>query len=118
LGGSTPGDISDYERKVAATQRILGGNGGQTPAPADPNNLGTYNGTRDRWKLNTRLEAPATPYMLRTGWVIPALLLTAMESELPGTITAQVSQDVYDSGTGNYLLIPQGSRLVGEYANA
>ena len=41
-----------------------------------------------------------------------------MESELPGTITAQVSQDVYDSGTGNYLLIPQGSRLVGEYANA
>jgi type IV secretion system protein TrbI len=118
LGGSTPGDISDYERKVAATQRVLGGNGGQPSAPADPNNLGTYNGTRDRWKLNTRLEAPATPYMLRTGWVIPALLLTAMESELPGTITAQVSQDVYDSGTGNYLLIPQGSRLVGEYANA
>src|ERR1700738_3669673 len=54
----------------------------------------------------------------RTGWVIPALLLTAMESELPGTITAQVSEDVYDSGTGHYLLIPQGSRLVGEYANA
>jgi type IV secretion system protein VirB10 len=68
--------------------------------------------------LNTRLEAPTTPYILRTGWVIPALLLTAMESELPGTITAQVSEDVYDSGTGNYLLIPQGSRLVGEYANA
>src|SRR6202048_3611322 len=54
----------------------------------------------------------------RTGWVIPALLLTAMESELPGTITAQVSEDVYDTPTGNYLLIPQGSRLVGEYRNA
>jgi type IV secretory pathway VirB10-like protein len=118
LGGSTPGDISDYERKVANAQRLLGINGGQPAGPLDPNGLGTYNGSRDRWKLNSRLEAPTTPYILRTGWVIPALLLTAMESELPGTITAQVSQDVYDSGTGNYLLIPQGSRLVGEYANA
>jgi type IV secretion system protein TrbI len=117
LGGSSPGDISAYERKVTDAQRLLG-TGGQTPGPLDSNSLRTYNGLRDRWKLNSRLEAPTTPYILRTGWVIPALLLTAMESELPGTITAQVSQDVYDSGTGNYLLIPQGSRLVGEYANA
>jgi type IV secretion system protein TrbI len=104
LGGSTAPEIDEYERKATAA--------------GQPNNLATYDGTRDRWKLNTRLEAPATPYILRTGWVIPALLLTAMESELPGTITAQVSQDVYDSGSGRYLLIPQGSRLVGEYANA
>jgi type IV secretion system protein VirB10 len=41
-----------------------------------------------------------------------------MDAELPGTIIAQVSQDVYDTPTGNYLLIPQGSRLVGEYSNA
>lgn len=111
LGGSTPGDIAGYEQKA------LGINGEQPPPP-NPNSLGTYTGPRDRWTLNTRLEKPATPYILRTGWVIPALLLTAMESELPGTITAQVSEDVYDSGTGNYLLIPQGSRLVGEYASA
>jgi type IV secretory pathway VirB10-like protein len=117
LGGSTPGDISDYERKMADTQRLLGVPGIPSASP-NPNNLGTYDGSRDRWTLNTRLEAPTTPYILRTGWVIPALLLTAMESELPGKITAQVSEDVYDSGTGNYLLIPQGSRLVGEYANA
>jgi type IV secretion system protein VirB10 len=116
-GGSTPGDISEYQRKVLDAERLLGLNGGQPP-PSDPNSLATYNGNRDRWKINTHLEAPTTPYMLRTGWVIPALLLTAMESELPGTVTAQVSQDVFDSRTGNYLLIPQGSRLVGEYANA
>jgi len=97
LGGSTPGDISDYERKVADTQRLLGVPGIPSASP-NPNNLGTYDGSRDRWKLNTRLEAPTTPYILRTGWVIPALLLTAMESELPGTITAQVSEDVYDAG--------------------
>jgi type IV secretion system protein TrbI len=118
LGGSTPSDISDYERKVVDTQRVFGINGGQPPGPLDPNGLGTYNGSRDRWKLNTRLEAPTTPYILRTGFVIPALLLSAMESELPGTIISQVSQDVYDTPTGNYLLIPQGSRLVGEYSNA
>jgi type IV secretory pathway VirB10-like protein len=88
------------------------------PAPLNPNALSTYNGTKDRWNLNTRLEKPPTPYILRTGWVIPALMLTAMESELPGTITAQVSQDVYDTPMGRYLLIPQGSRLVGEYANS
>jgi type IV secretion system protein TrbI len=116
LGGSTPSDIADYQRQALAAQRLLGINGGQPPPP-DPNNLNTYNGYRDRWKLNTHLEAPATPYILRTGAVIPGLLLSAMESELPGTIIAQVSQDVYDTPTGDYLLIPQGSRLVGEYSN-
>jgi type IV secretory pathway VirB10-like protein len=120
LGGSTPDDIASYERKVAATQKGLGLNGEPVPPP-DPNSLSTYDGNgpaRDRWKLNTHLEAPTTPYILRTGAVIPGLLLSAMESELPGAITAQVSQDVYDTPTGNFLLIPQGSRLVGAYSNA
>jgi type IV secretion system protein VirB10 len=117
LGGSTPGDISEYQRKVLDAERLLGLNGGQSPPP-DPNSLNTYNGHGDRWKLNTHLEAPTTPYILRTGAVIPALLLSAMESELPGTIIAQVSRDVFDTATGDYLLVPQGSRLIGEYANA
>jgi type IV secretion system protein VirB10 len=118
LGGSTPGDIGEYQRKVLDAERQLGLNGGQPPPPADPNSLATYNGHGDRWKLNTRLEAPTTPYILRTGAVIPALLLSAMDAELPGTIIAQVSQDVYDTPKGEYLLVPQGSRLVGEYSNA
>jgi type IV secretion system protein VirB10 len=117
LGGSTPGDITQYERKVLDAERLLGLNGGQPPPP-DPNSLATYSGYRDRWKLNTHLEAPTTAYILRTGAVIPGLLLSAMDAELPGTIIAQVSQDVYDTPTGEYLLIPQGSRLVGEYSNA
>jgi type IV secretion system protein VirB10 len=86
--------------------------------PKDPNALSSYNGTKDRWTLNTHLEPPLTPYIIRTGFVIPALLMSAMESELPGTIIAQVSQDVYDTATGRYLLIPQGSRLLGQYSNA
>jgi len=90
---------------------------GVAPTPRDPNNLGTYNGAKDRWTLNSRPEPPISPYVLQTGSVIPALLISAMESELPGTIIAQVSQDVYDTPTGNYLLIPQGSKLIGEYSN-
>ena len=117
LGGSTAGDITEYQRKVLDAERLLGLNGGQPP-PRDPNNLDTYSGYRDRWKLNTHLEPPTTPYILRTGAVIPGLLLSAIDAELPGTIIAQVSQDVYDTPTGEYLLIPQGSRLVGEYSNA
>ena len=93
LGGSTPGDITEYQRKVLDAERLLGVNGGQPPPPPDPNSLATYNGYRDRWKLNTHLEAPTTPYILRTGAVIPGLLLSAMDAELPGTIIAQVSQD-------------------------
>jgi type IV secretion system protein VirB10 len=93
LGGSTPGDITEYQRKMLDAERLLGVNGGQPPPPPDPNSLATYNGYRDRWKLNTHLEAPTTPYILRTGAVIPGLFLSAMDAELPGTIIAQVSQD-------------------------
>jgi type IV secretory pathway VirB10-like protein len=91
---------------------------GTAPTPMDPNSLSTYSGERDRWKLNNRVEKPAGKYVLQTGWVIPALLLSGMESELPGMIVAQVSQDVFDSPSGRYLLIPKGTRLVGEYSNA
>lgn len=56
-----------------------------------------------------------SPYELKRGSVIPATLITGLNSDLPGRITAQVSQNVYDSGTGYRLLIPQGARLFGRY---
>jgi type IV secretory pathway VirB10-like protein len=62
-----------------------------------------------------RLEAPASPYVVQAGSVIAAALITGLESDLPGQITAQVTENVYDSPTGHTLLIPQGARLVGEY---
>ncbi|MEM7671582.1 MAG: TrbI/VirB10 family protein, partial [Pseudomonadota bacterium] len=49
------------------------------------------------------------------GTLIPASLVTGINSDLPGTIVAQVTQPVYDTVTGQYLLIPQGSRLIGRY---
>ncbi len=72
-------------------------------------------GSSDRWTLDSELEAPTTPYELRTGFIVPATLISGINSDLPGQIMAQVSQDVYDTPTGKYKLIPLGSRLVGEY---
>ncbi|GHS92678.1 hypothetical protein FACS1894139_04610 [Planctomycetales bacterium] len=62
-------------------------------------------------------DAPSTRYILRTGSVIPAMLVGGINSDLPGQIIGQVSQNVYDTPTGKHLLIPQGSRLIGEYAS-
>jgi type IV secretory pathway VirB10-like protein len=53
--------------------------------------------------------------VLQAGAVIPAALLTGLRSDLPGLVTAQVTEDVYDSPTGRFLLIPQGARLIGQY---
>lgn len=62
-----------------------------------------------------RLRPPASPYVLQAGSTIPAALATGLRSDLPGQVTAQVTEPVYDSPTGRHLLIPQGSRLVGQY---
>lgn len=58
---------------------------------------------------------PLTPYTLIAGTILPATLVTGMNSDLPGNIQARISQNVYDTKTGNYLLIPQGSVLNGVY---
>src|SRR5690606_7676050 len=62
-----------------------------------------------------RLTGLASPSILQAGSVIPAALITGIRSDLPGIVTAQVTQNVYDSPTGSILLIPQGSRLIGDY---
>jgi type IV secretion system protein VirB10 len=62
-----------------------------------------------------RLDAKASPYVVQAGTVIPAALITGIRSDLPGQITAQVTEAVYDSPTGKYLLIPQGAKLIGQY---
>lgn len=54
-------------------------------------------------------------YEIKAGWEIPAVLEQALNSDLPGELKALVASNVYDTATGKYLLIPQGSRLVGEY---
>jgi type IV secretion system protein VirB10 len=69
----------------------------------------------NRWRLPSQLEPPETRYELRVGFVIPGTLISGINSDSPGQIVAQVAQNVYDTATGRFLLIPLGSRLVGSY---
>jgi len=61
------------------------------------------------------LQLPASPYQVIAGTVIPAALVKGIKSDLPGDVIATVTETVYDTATGRYPLIPQGSRLLGRY---
>lgn len=67
--------------------------------------------------LENPVVAPTTRYLIQQGTLIPAVLETAINSDLPGQTRALVARDIYDSASGRHLLIPQGSRLIGEYAS-
>jgi type IV secretion system protein VirB10 len=69
---------------------------------------------RDDYLRSTR-EAPLSMFEIKAGWEIPAVLEQSLNSDLPGELKALVMASVYDTATGRYLLIPQGSRLVGKY---
>lgn len=62
-----------------------------------------------------QLQRNVSKYQVGMGTIIPSVLITGVNSDLPGMIIGQVSQNVYDSQTGKYLLIPQGTKLIGQY---
>ena len=64
------------------------------------------------------LKPPPSPYTVTAGSVIPALLVSGIDSDLPGPVLAQVRENVFDSASGRFLLIPQGTRLIGAYKAA
>lgn len=93
---------------------------GLAPQPATPSaqdrQLAFLNATPDKRTVSPdRITAPASANILQAGAIIPAALITGIHSDLPGQITAQVTENVYDSPTGRILLVPQGTRLIGQY---
>ncbi|MBD9498260.1 IncP-type conjugal transfer protein TrbI [Ensifer sp. ENS01] len=107
-----PNSASDLYA-AAMTSSVMGQN-------ADPNGQTSKEDffnqdIKDLGYLPNQVVPALSPYELKRGSVIPAILLTGLNSDLPGRITAQVSQNVYDSATGHRLLIPQGARLFGRY---
>lgn len=114
-----------YQQRVNQIRESLGiqgdaGSGGGDMALLSNNSGGGggyENDGADRWELGSKVQAPRTPYEIRSGFVIPATLISGINSSLPGQIIAQVSQNVYDTATGSHLLVPQGSRLVGNYGS-
>lgn len=112
---ATPGEMTDAEASAARSD---------TDRQLDPD---TGQNLRDRKqafinaKADTaiyspqKLETPHSPYQLMAGTVMSAALVTGLNSDLPGQVIAQVTEDTFDSVTGKTLLVPQGSRLLGKY---
>jgi len=93
---------------------------GLAPQPATPSaqdrQLAFLNQTPDKRIVSPdRVAAPASKNILQAGAVIAAALSTGIRSDLPGQITAQVTENIYDSPTGKILLVPQGTRVIGQY---
>lgn len=72
------------------------------------------NGTDLEYSSSQKTK-PRSPYEVKAGAIIPAVMIGGINSDLPGQVIAQVRENVYDSKSGQFLLIPQGSRLVGLY---
>jgi type IV secretory pathway VirB10-like protein len=131
IGETTRNDpTAAYQAKLAQLKSTGGGIPGGNPGFSAPPSSGLLptssaggngytqfsgQGEGDRWTLDTKVQTPRSAYELRAGYVLPATLISGINSDLPGQIVAQVSQTVYDTPTGKYALIPQGSRLVGSY---
>lgn len=78
--------------------------------------LAFVNASVDRRTVSPdRVTRPASPYIIQAGTIIPGALITGIRSDLPGQVTAQVTENVFDTPTGRILLVPQGARLIGIY---
>jgi type IV secretory pathway VirB10-like protein len=120
---SGSGQLSAFFLAEAARQRqlIAGGNGEEDiNRAAEKRAFLTDRAPQSAAEnyLAAGLEDPASPYEVKAGSVIPAIMIGGVVSDLPGQILGQVSENVYDTATGRHILIPQGSKLVGAYDNA
>jgi type IV secretion system protein VirB10 len=119
---------ADAGRQQAAFDSGSGSNGQSSFALPQAPQDGDYNPAADRDKEQFFARAskdsswilpngrtPGQPLELKTGSVIPAAMITGINSELPGQISAQVTQNVFETAWGRHLLIPQGSKLFGIY---
>lgn len=111
----TPAPASGYPPAVG----MAGAGLGLDPL-RDPNNNGRkldfVNATDARNIYNPHaIQDPISPYQVMAGTLLSASLITGLDSDLPGLVVAQVTQNVFDTVSGKILLIPQGSRLVGTY---
>ncbi len=97
--GGRSGAVSPASSVAAANGSEAGTGGSDARSTASP----------------SQVQPVASPYVLQAGSIIPAALVTGLSSDVPGQVVAQVTQNVRDSVTGTHMLVPQGSRLIGEY---
>src|SRR5207237_9529041 len=110
--------LGDSVRRASARAGV-GSTSAMSPPPRERSHrrfLDTVGEARGA-SISARLEPEGSAYTLRAGTVIPGLLVTGINSDLPGDLVGQVSRDVYDSRTQRICLIPKGARLIGTYDN-
>jgi type IV secretion system protein VirB10 len=120
---TTDGDLTGLSALRAAERA-------KALAAGDLDGLGTDGATEQARKLSFlkagpekeiynphALQKPVSPYQLMAGTIIAASMVSGLNSDLPGFVIAQVTENVYDTVSGRFLLIPQGSRLLGRYDN-
>ena len=108
---------ASYQARLQQIRAAMGGHEGDAGMHLIQNPSQYSGDLSDRWELHSTVEAPSTPFVLRAGAVIPGIMISGVKPDLPGQIIGQVSQNVYDTATGKYLLFPQGTRLIGMYSN-
>ncbi len=102
------------EGLINSSVSLNGENTYNVAADIDKENFFERSKPDNQW-INPNIRTAGQKYEIKTGSVIPAAMVTAINSDLPGNMIAQVTQNIYDSATGGYLLIPQGSKLFGVY---
>ena len=124
------GEVSKDEASAAqaasspftALGQLDGLQGQGQPAPQEANmsaqdkKLAFLNGKPDGSITNEHsLQKPMSPFTLMAGSIIPGSLVTGLDSDLPGFVIGQVTENVYDTVTGRHLLVPQGTKMIGKY---
>ena len=104
MGSPEVGEVNDPEAVAAAAPIMFAQSAEERAARVETGS-----------RLEARLSPPRSPHELIAGSVIPAALLTELNSDRPGRVIAQVTAPVFDSVSGAHLLIPQGARLIGAY---
>ncbi|TEC02100.1 TrbI/VirB10 family protein [Pseudomonas aeruginosa] len=115
---ATPGFAAN-----AAFDPMAAGPASTAAQPADPTAVQNRQDQKESFQqagtTETRnsgnLQMPASPYQVMAGTVVAGALVTGIKSDLPGDVIATVTEPVYDTATGRFLLIPQGSRILGRY---
>ncbi|MFO6290790.1 TrbI/VirB10 family protein, partial [Pseudomonas aeruginosa] len=118
-----PPGVPGAANTLAAFDPLAAGPASAAPQPADPTAVQNRQDQKEAFlkggSMETRnsgnLKMPASPYQVMAGTVIAGALVTGIKSDLPGDVIATVTEPVYDSATGKFLLIPQGSRILGKY---
>jgi type IV secretion system protein VirB10 len=115
LGGLRNADAPVLPQSIADSTVAANGPQAVLEASAGPSGRNMFAQSADSHVNPHALQSLPSPWTLSAGAVIPASLITGLDSDIPGTIIAQVTENVRDSATGRMVLIPQGARLIGSY---